>query len=148
MKNLDLYKWIAGSVNDFTKPFSQNEALYSRARGFWGQLEGSGMIMFIVCGIIVGLLLAYSYYKPFNEKAGRHYKPKYWIFFIAITFAASLIITLLFEYIVATPKLDGAFGLEIRIAIGNAVYATLVYFLISVVWCNWFSTNAYRLFKI
>ena len=64
-----------------------------------------------------------------------------------ITFVTSFATTLVFEYIVATPKLDGAFMLEVKIALGNAIYATLVYFITSFVWCNWLPTNAYRLLK-
>jgi hypothetical protein len=146
MKNLDFYKWIAGSANDFTKRFSENEVLYNRARGFWHQLEGDGLII-IALFVVLGILFAWCYYGPYNEKPGRHFKPKNWLVFMLITFVASFVATLVFEYIVAAPKLDGALMLEVKIALGNAVYATLVYLLTSVVWCNWLPTNAYRLLK-
>ena len=146
MKNLDFYKWIAGSANDFTKRFSENEVLYNRARGFWHQLEGDVLII-IALFVVLGILFAWCYYGPYNEKPGRHFKPKNWLIFMLITFVASFVATLVFEYIVAAPKLDGALMLEVKIALGNAVYATLVYLLTSVVWCNWLPTNAYRLLK-
>lgn len=146
MKNLDLYKWIAGSANDFTKRFSYNDDLYYIARGFWSHLESNGLLI-IAIFVVIGLLFAYCYYGPYNNIPGRHYKPKYWLIFILITFVASFTLTLVFEYITAAPKLDGALMLEIKIALGNAIYAPLVYFITSIVWCNWLPTNAYRLFK-
>ncbi len=146
MKNLAFYKWIAGSANDFAKQFYENEALNDRARGFWQQLEGSGFIILILF-VVLGILFAWCYYGPYNEKPGRHYKPKKWLIFMLITFVASFVTTFVFEYIVATPELDGAFMLEVKIALGNAIYAIIVYCITSVVWCNWLPTNAYRLLK-
>ena len=146
MKNLDFYKWIAGSANDFAKQFYKNDTLNDKAKEFWQQLEGSGFIILAIF-VVLGILLAWCYYGPYNEKPGRHYKPHNWLIFMLITFVTSFATTLVFEYIVATPKLDGAFMLEVKIALGNAVYATLVYLLTSVVWCNWLPTNAYRLLK-
>jgi len=102
----------------------------------------------IVIVILLGVLLAIWYYKPYNEQPGRHYKPKYWFIFLGITFFLVLITTFLLEYIVVEPRLPGALSVEIRIALGNAIYATLLYFITSFVWCNWLPTNAYRLLKI
>ena len=79
---------------------------------------------------------------------GRHYLPKHWLMFLLATFLVSLLFTLGCEYIVTEPKLQGSFGLELRIAIGNAIYASLLYFVASFVWCNWLKTNAFRIFKI
>lgn len=146
MKNLDFYKWIAGSANDFAKQFYKNDTLNDKAKEFWQQLEGSGFII-LALFVVLGILLAWRYYGPYNEKPGRHYKPHNWLIFMLITFVTSFATTLVFEYIVATPKLDGAFMLEVKIALGNAIYATLVYFITSFVWCNWLPTNAYRLLK-
>ena len=39
MKLLELYKWIAGGMPDFTKPFQENEQLYKQAQTFWSKLE-------------------------------------------------------------------------------------------------------------
>ena len=61
---------------------------------------------------------------------------------------STLLLTFGFEYFAAHPSLNGAVLLELKIAIGNALYASLLYFVTSFVWCNWFPTNAYRWFKL
>lgn len=146
MKLLYLYKWIAGSMTDFVNQFKENETLYQQARIWWRQLEQLSILIVII--IVLGALLAVWYYKPYNEQPGRHYKPKYWFVFLGTTFILTLLTTFLLEYIAVGPRLQGALSVEIRIALGNAMYATMLYFITSFVWCNWLPTNAYRLFKI
>lgn len=147
MKLLKLYSLFAGSMKDFAKPFKENETLYNQAMAFWGKLENFSIII-VVIFIVLGLSMAIWYYKPFNNSPGRHYTLKYWLLFLIATFIITFIVTLGFEYFAVSPKLDGALLLEAKIALGNACYATLLYFLTSFVWCNWLPTNAYRLFKI
>lgn len=146
MKILPLYKWIAGSQNDFTSQFSNNEQLFNQAKSFWNKLEGS-MTIVVIATIVLGILWAIYYYSSYNNAPGRHYKPQHWLIFLAVTFISTLLITLGIEYFMVEPKLKGAFSLELMVSIGNAVYASIVYFLSSVIWCNAFPTNAYRLFK-
>ena len=147
MKLLGLYKWIIGTMSDFVKQFQDNETLYIQARSFWGKLEASSIIIVGVF-IALGLVMAYTYYKPFNEKPGRHYKPKYWWFFCGVTFVLAFGVTLMSVYFMVPPKVDGAFVLELKIAIANAIYSSLVYVLISWIWCQFnLPTNAYRYLK-
>lgn len=146
MKPLDLYEWIAGSMSNFTKPFQENEALFNQAKSFWRHLDGSMMVV-IAIFIVLGIALAITYYKPYNDKPGRHYRPTHWLIFLAITFVLTFSVTWGFEYIAVKPVLKGAAMLEMKIALGNAIYASVLYFVTSVVWCNALPTNAYRLFK-
>lgn len=145
MKLLYLYKWIAGSMTDFTNQFKDNEILYQQARAWWGHLESISIFILLIS--VLGIFFAYFYYRPYNEMPKRHYKPKYWLIFMAITLFFTGLITFLFEYIAVEPRLQGSLGVELKIAIGNAMYATLLYFVTSVIWCNWLPTNAYRLLK-
>ena len=93
--------------------------------------------------------MAYTYYKPYNEKPGRHYKPKHWWIFGGITFVVTFVITLIAVYFMVPPKIDGSFVLELKIAVANAIYSSLVYALISWIWCQFnLPTNAYRYLKI
>jgi len=147
MKLLKLYSLFAGSMKDFAKPFKDNENLYNQAMSFWGKLENYSIII-VVIFIVLGLSMAIWYYKPFNNSPGRHYTLKYWLIFLISTFVFTFAVTLGFEYLAVAPKIDGAFLLETKIALGNACYATILYFFTSFVWCNWLPTNAYRLFKI
>ncbi|MBE6260532.1 MAG: hypothetical protein E7107_06860 [Prevotella sp.] len=149
MKLLKLYNWIAGSVNDFARPFKQreNEELYKQAKTFWSQLENSSIVIILIF-VFLGIALAAYYYKPYNDAPGRHYTLKHWIIFLLITFILTFLVTLGFEYFAVPPKLEGALMLETKIALGNAIYASVFYFVVSVVWCNIGPTNACRIFKI
>ena len=59
----------------------------------------------------------------------------------------AFLLTLGFEYIAVAPYLKGALLLETKIALGNGIYASALYLIVSVLWCNALQTNAYRLFK-
>lgn len=146
MKLLKLYQWIAGKMTDFISQFQNNDSLYQQARTFWGKLEGISTILLIIA-LMIGVLFAVIYYKPYNNKPGRHYTPKHWIIFLVITFVMAFLLTLGFEYIAVAPHLKGALLLETKIALGNGIYASALYFIVSVLWCNALPTNAYRLFK-
>ena len=146
MKILSLYKWIAGSMADFTGQFKNNEALYNQARAYWNKLESSSAIILIIM-LVLGIALAYTYYVPYNKQPGRHYTPKHWLYFLVGTFVLTFLVTWGFEYFAIPPKINGATWLQCKIALGNAIYASGLYFIISVIWCNVGPTNAYRLFK-
>ncbi|MBQ2886743.1 MAG: hypothetical protein IJE43_23755 [Alphaproteobacteria bacterium] len=147
MKLLKLYQWITGTMADFTKPFQNNDALYKQAQAFWKQLDVSSII-FVAIFLLLGIVMASIYYKPFNDKPGRHYKPKYWIYFLLTTFVLTLLVTLGCECAIAQPKLDGSFVLELKIAVANAIYSSFIYIFVSWIWCQFnLPTNAYRLIK-
>lgn len=143
---MDLYKWIAGSMSDFTKPFQDNEALFNQAKAFWRHLDGSMMVV-IAIFFVLGFALAATYYKPYNDKPGRHYRPTHWLIFLAITFVLTFVVTFGFEYIAVKPVLKGAAMLEMKIAFCNALYASGIYLATSWFWCNFLPTNAYRILK-
>ena len=147
MKLLKLYDWIAGSMTDFSSQFKNNVALYNQARAFWNKLEGSSSIIVLIF-VVLGIALAAFYYKPYNNLPGRHYTPKHWFLFLAVTFVITFLLTLGFEYFAVEPHLIGSMLLEVKIALGNAIYASILYFVVSFLWCNFFPTNAYRWFKL
>lgn len=146
MKLLKLYQLFAGKMTDFLYQFQNNESFYQQARAFWNKLDNVSLI-FLIIFVVLGISFAFFYYKSYNNRPGRHYRPVHWILFLAITFIVTFLLTLGFEYIAVSPKLQGAFLLEMKVAIGNGIYASVLYFLFSVLWCNAFPTNAYRLFK-
>lgn len=146
MKLLKIYSWIAGSKSDFIKSFRDNEALYQQAKNFWTNLDKSSLLL-IAIFIVLGIFCAFYYYKPYNNKPGRHYTIRHWVGFLILTFVVTFLVTFGSEYLIAEPKLKGAVGLEIKIAIGNAIYASAIYFITSLVWCNIGTTNAYRFLK-
>ena len=147
MKMLSFYKWIAGSMTDFTSQFKNNEALYNQARAYWSKLESSSAIILLIF-IVLGIAMAICYYQPYNNRPGRHYKPTHWLYFLLGTFVLSFLVTWGFEYFAVPPKLNGTTILQIKIAMGNAIYASLLYTFCSWVWCQFnLPTNACRFLK-
>ena len=144
---IKLYTWFAGSFNDFAKTFRENENLFAQARSFWKQLDQSSLLFFIL-GLAVALIVVISYYTWFNNQAGRHYKPKYWWLGMLLAAVAVFSFTLGLEVLVAYPRLDGAFVVELKIALCNVLYGLGLYIVISFIWCNFFPTNAYRYLKL
>ena len=145
MKALDLYFC---SFSDFSKPFRDNEVLYKQARDFWSQLDSVAWGTFGVA-MLAGFSFAVYYYTVFNNKTGRHYKPKYWWIFMLLTFLITLLVCLILELIIVSPRLDGAFYVELKVAAISALYSLVPFIFVSFSWCNFsLPTNAYRYLKI
>ena len=135
MKLLKLYGWIAGSQADFLKPFKENENLYKQATVFWNKLESNSSIILLIC-VFLGILMASYYYSTYNNKPGRHYTPKHWVIMLLVTFILVFAVTFIFEYFAVEPRINSSIMLEAKIALGNSIYAVIVYFITSIVWCN------------
>ncbi len=147
MKLLKIYSWLAGTMSDFTAPYRNDEILYNQASAFWRKLDNNS-IGFVIAMLVIGVLLAYYYYGPFNNKPGRKYTPKWWGIMCGLTAGMTFFITLVLEYFAAKPTMQGAWSVEIKVAMCNAIYASVVYFLASVIVCQSnIKTNAYKLFK-
>ncbi len=144
MKGLAVY---FVSKNDFISQFKENDSLYKQAKTFWKHLEGLSLGYYAIA-ILLGIALACWYYKPFNESPGRHYLPKYWCRFLILAVFFAAIFTFVLEFVVAKPQLDGALGIEIKVALINAVYTVVLYLLVSILWCVSNKTNAYPFYKI
>ena len=144
---LSFYKFIAGTMTDFLSQYKNNVALYNQARAYWSKMESFSAIILLIF-IFFGIVMAFWYYQPYNNRAGRHYKPTNWLYFLLGTFVLSFLVTWGFEYLAVPPKLDGTTILQIKIAMGNAICASFLYILISWVWCQFnFPTNACRFLK-
>lgn len=147
MKLLEIYSWLAGTKNDFINSFRNDDSLYNLAITFWDKLD-NGSIGFIITMLVIGIALAYYYYGPFNNKPGRKYTPKWWGIMCGVAIGLTSIVTLILEYFIAKPNMQGAWSVEIKVALCNAIYAGVIYFLTSVVVCQCnIKTNAYKLFK-
>ena len=147
MKLLEaFYGWIAGSKSDFTRPFRDSDTMLAQANKFWGTLESYSIFILLIF-VFIGIILASIYFGPYNNKPGRHYRPRYWLMFMLVTLIVAFAATIGFECIACPPKLDGALVLELKIALGNSIYAVGMYLLTSFIWCNTLPTNACRILK-
>ncbi len=136
------------SKGKFLNQFANNENLKNQATQVWKSLEGWTPILLGLTAII-GIGLASYYYTAYNEQPGRHYKVKYWGIWLVISFVFTFIATLAIEYFgIKTNLHTGLTSLYWLTALNNALYTIGLYFLTSFVWCNCFSTNAYRFLKL
>ena len=143
MKLLNFYPAIP-SERAFVNSFNEN--LQGIAKHFWHDLNGIAPF-FIVTAIGVGVATCWYYYRPYNNKPGRHYKPSHWFKFMLICFLLTLGVTLGFEHFIKT-TLNGAGMTMFWIALNNALYSIVVYFVMSLMWCNFLPTKAYRYLKL
>lgn len=119
----------------------------SQARGaaFWNSLSPCESGLFITF-ILLGIAAAIIYFKPFNNKPGRHYRGRWWWFFAAIAFFGTLLVSYILCGIILKDarNLGQSLSFQHFLSWGNAFYAFVLYFIISFIWWNWGKTNAYR----
>lgn len=135
------------SKGEFLNQFAYNDNLKSQADAVWRQLDGlTPWLLLGMAALSIGF--ATYYYGAYNNQPGRHYKPMYWAIFGGNSIAVTLAFTFIAEWFVIKTNLHtGIWSYYIYAALYNAIYCALVYFITSVVWCNWVPTNAYRYFK-
>lgn len=139
--------FLLPSKSKFLQGFADNDQLKAQAELVWRQLEGLVPVLLIITALL-GIGLAIYYYTGYNEMPGRHYKMKYWGIWAAVAFVLSLFATVTIEYFgIKTNIRSGLTSLYWLCAINNALYCFGLYFLTSVVWCNYFTTNAFKYFR-
>lgn len=138
--------FLLPSKGKFISEFN-NDQLKEQARAVWSHLDNQSLLYFIAA-IILGIVSAYCYYKPFNNKPGRHYQMKFWWAFLFITAIVSFLATLgALNLTINTHLKDNLMSLYGMFSLNNMLYSIVLYFISSVVWCNTNSTNAYPCFK-
>ncbi|EJX10189.1 membrane protein [gut metagenome] len=140
--------FLLPSKGKFLQNFASNDQLKAQAEQVWRQLDGLSLLLLIITAIF-GIGLAIYYYTGYNEMPGRHYKIKHWGIWAFIAFIFSLIVTTVIEYVcIKTNIKTGLASTYWLCAINNALYCFILYLSTSVVWCNFFRTNAFKFLKI
>lgn len=145
MHFIKLYQPLIGTKASFLQSF-QGDAMRNNASSFWGNLDDVSIVFFILT-IVAAIGVVVYYYIPFNNQPGRHYLPKYWWRFLAVSAILGFVITIGIAMGFATPKLNGTLMIELKVALANAVLAVVAYCFFSWGWCKWGKTNAYRYLK-
>lgn len=144
MKLLNFYQPAIQNERTFVNSFNDN--LQEMARHFWHDMNGAAPGL-IGVALFVGIVVCCYYYGPYNNKPGRHYKPSHWAGFMLFNFLATLLLTEIYEHLLVKTTLKGAGMTMFWIALQNAVYSTIfVYLPMSIVWCKFWKTKAYRIF--
>lgn len=149
MKITDLYEWVLPKKMDFLNHFKNNEKLHDQALALWGKLDANTLWFMLSFGV-VAMLLAIWYYGPYNNRPGRHYKLRHWFLWMNIAAISTFILTLAIGFFLIDSPLLARIGLILRVSGGNAVFAIVVYGIVSFLICNipFIKTNAYRFLKI
>ena len=144
------YDWILPNEQAFLKTFKDNDAKLNAAKQFLNSLSNCELLLFLIC-VFVTIMACVSYYTWYNRLVkpfGYHYRRRHWAAWLAIT----LVVTFCVAKFACIPLLKNV-GLEgtddfiLRLYIGNAVYALVIFLFASIVWCNFLPTNAYRWFN-
>lgn len=149
MKIVNLYGWGLPKQNDFLNHFKNNELQYSQAQNLWCELDSS-TILFLASFIVLALIVAFVYYKPYNNKPHRHYKVNHWLIWMLITTILTFCFSLIIGFVTVQSPLNARICLIFRISTINAIYSIGLYFIIALLVCNipFLKTNAYKFLKI
>lgn len=138
--------FLLPSKSKFLQNFDYSEQLKAKAGQVWELLDGLSPWLLLLTATL-GIGFAIYYYTAYNEMPGRHYRIKHWGLCAGIAAILSLIGTVVIEYASIKIKL-GHSSLYWVCAMNNAIYCAILYFLTSLVWCNFCRTNAYKFLKI
>lgn len=149
MSAIDFYDWGLPSKGAYLNSFAEDH-LRNSANKLW-QMIDSGALFFIMVFVVVALMGAILYYYPYNNKAGRHYKMRYWALWLVITALVAFAISAIMGFVlIDSPMKKDTTSFIMRISAINLVYSVLLYIIFSIIICNLNmpKTNAYRFFKI
>lgn len=129
------------SKRAYIAPYADDESAKKAATKLWNAVEG-GEITLIILMIVLTVFICWYYFFPFNKKSGRHYTPKWWWIFgalsISVTFVASYLAC---NFITKNPGFDT--GLLLKVSAVNAFYAALFYAIVSMIINRTGKSNAY-----
>ena len=137
---IGLLTWFT-SKKDYLTPYTEDEAAKKAATKLWNTIDSMDIILFIVMFMLT-ILIALWYYFPYNQRPGKHYHPKYWWIFgvgaVSFVFASTFGIC---YFIAKNASFDYTF--LIKVSAVNALYAILVYFILSLFINKSGKSNAY-----
>ena len=137
---LTVLTWFT-SKKEYLSNYADNESAKKAATRLWNAIE-SGEIFLIITMIVLTVAICWFYYFPFNNKSGRHYRPKYWAIAGAINLIAVALTTWgLCCILTPNPSFDYWFLTEVTIV--NTIYALVLYYIISNIINRKGESNAY-----
>lgn len=145
------YDWITGSQNAFLQVFRDDDAKLRRAHEFWNSLQNCEFWL-LIAAIAIGIILAILYYTWWNKIArpgGYHYRIRHWVLFAILSFVLCFWGSFyLYDFIVVNKTINSvAEGFQFNLTFINGLFCFVFYFIVSVLWCNLWKTNAYPFLK-
>lgn len=132
------------SKKEYLAKYADNETAKKVATKLWNSLDSQSWYLLLIM-IAITIIVALLYFFPFNNRPGRHYLPKYWCSFglgaLFATFFATII-----ECHIAVNNVGFDYSLLFNVAITNALYAFIIYVIISFLIFRSGRSNAYPYF--
>lgn len=139
-----LYEWATGDVTEFTEPYVSDNEKFMQMQDWWFDFEGTYwlFVLFFIALGFMGTVLYYSFLT--NTPGKRFFTPIWWACIGLASMALTFAFTFVYEYVFLNDVIASVWWIEFKLAFVNAVYAGMVYLVLSFIWCNWMPTNAYR----
>lgn len=139
--------WI--NQKEFLRNFSEDETRLQQARRFWKSLEETDLEVWIA---IIGLtgIVCVSYYTWFNKifrPFGYHYRRRYWVGALLVCWILLFACIFYIDQSVLYVGLSGSNDILWTRRVSAIGWSTCIYILLSIIWCLWLPTNAYRWVK-
>lgn len=141
MKLPNIYYPSLPSEREFVNGYNEN--LQELAKRFWHEMSSISLLLLAIA-VCVSFGFCLYYYGPYNNRPNRHYLPFHWWKFMLVCVLSSFAMTWIAEIILVKTTLNDTKMTMPFVALQNAVYSLVVYGVVSIIWCNWWSTKAYR----
>ena len=142
MRYIEAYRPFTGSETKFLDRVP--EGSQEIAENYWLSLD-SKCLSFLIILIAITIIGCVSYFTVYNEQPGLLYRITHWLCFYIGTIIIVLLGTAGLGYWFCPPTINGSGELIWDIAIGNLVYSTIIFGLLSIFWWLFLPTNAYRI---
>lgn len=144
------YHWFLPNEQAFINTFGDNEARQNAARSFVRSLSNCDSLLFWSClGVtIITCVLYYTWYNNTVKPFGYHYRKSHWATWLGIALLLTFVVAFCCMSTLKNVNLDGTASFIWGFYFGNAIYCFVCFIIVSMIWCNYLPTNAYRWFKI
>lgn len=148
MLTLSIYKPFMPKESAFLDGLDINEQEYGEE--FLDSLASCEMFsLYVIFG--VALFTCISYYTWYNNIVkpwGYHYRKRHWFVWMIISMVLMSVGTYIIENrCLVNIDLPGTSEFIFMLYVVNLLFIVLVYFFLSMIWCNCLPTNAYRWFN-
>lgn len=122
--------------------YASDDSAKKAAAKLWSSIDQCDVYL-VAEMVVITLLVCWFYFFPYNQKPGRHYKPKYWRIFGLVSVVLAFMISYFTSYAMSkNPGFDHAF--LVKVSGINSLYSVALYWCAS--WCFNASgkSNAYK----
>lgn len=146
----DLFTWTyLGQDSRALRDYQDDEQIYIAVNQFFNTIDGTSVWLLII-SLTLPIAICLLYHLWFNNKPGRHYRPRFQLLFFAIAAVATFVMSLIIErLIVLVPDVESNLGVFLLlVSLGAMCFGMFVYVVTAILVGLTGKTNAYPLHKI